>query len=218
MKKEIPFNDLHKLRFIDRPTVGKFYLVPCVVGYNEKYELFYDLPILPFPHSDKNFGEVGAKIHIHFDMRFLKEKLYFMDSNNSKCVHNVHSVFEPDGSLKDKFYLEPRKCYRQETGFCGLSPQRLLATQPQAMAWYMSQIGQSCKGKICPHWKKEMIETKEGTWECPYHGLIGDPETEKIISNVHIEHDLKWSIEALREQERGWLIEHLQEQLKDESI
>lgn len=166
-----------KIEFIKNPVVGKFYKVPCARSSQDARKW---IPVLPNKHSDPQFG---AKEHLHYDLRFFSERAFidefgiaFLEFTREARVNKVLWTYQIPGGIEIKMLR--RKCQRLTTG---VNPQRFADTP--CKDWYDKQIGKSCEGGICPHLKVPMIDKGEH-YECPYHGLIGSKDTEKIIGNV----------------------------------
>lgn len=175
-----------EFEFIENPIVGKFYDVPCIRAIST--DRF--VAILPHKHTDMQFGsEVAAKPHYHFDTRFFAKHDYQLLATDfrERCA-SVHVVSPEHAEWAvrfgyrnyDEIRVLKRKCQSTFTGHMKAQ----LSSGSKAAAWYRSQIGKSCAGRICPHFRQPMLE-RDGVLECPYHGLIGDPKTEKIIGNIH---------------------------------
>lgn len=170
------------IKFLENVEVGKYYQVPCI--HDETYQSVW-LPVLPFKHSDKQFGErVAQKEHYHFDLRFFRKKDFFLfNTFTADLTRMTHVQTNFDGEL----VFIKRRCIRLESGL--MSPYapdypNLNGLTKKTIEWYKNQIGKPCLGRICPHLNQPMLE-RDGVLECSYHGLIADKETEIIIGNIH---------------------------------
>lgn len=169
------------IEIIKNVEVGKYYLVPCLWVSKIKSQFHEFVPVIPFLHSDPQFGTENAKKkHFHFDCRFLNSevRLYFDVFNNRTMRVLTIDILE---SVVLHHVL--MQCVSTETGLeSNLTAGRLMPEQTKT--WYKSQIGKSCAGKKCPHYGVEMLENGDFL-ECPLHGLIGSQKSNKIIGNIH---------------------------------
>jgi hypothetical protein len=86
---------------------------------------------------------------------------------------------------RNDFDFKAFKCYRTYFGIKHSMFAQL--RHESSLKFYAQMLGKSAAGGICPHWKVPMLTNDDGNLECPYHGLIACPETEKIISTVQFE-------------------------------
>jgi hypothetical protein len=172
-------NNMSEFQFIENPIVGKFYKVPCVRSIVPPHRW---VAILPSKHSDPQFGNDNAAVeHYHFDLRFISNdslRAEFPCWRFNKNEGRVNAIYFSE--LTAEIKILKRKCYRE---FTGVLVEKVIINK-KATEWYGKQKGKSCAGRICPHFRQPMIE-RDGVLECPYHGLIGDIKTEKIIGNIH---------------------------------
>jgi hypothetical protein len=168
--------------FIENAVIGEIYDVPCV-GYRHtgfhKSDIF--VPVIPFYHADRQFGTISARwAHFHIDARFTTpiQDNYF-DILPNGGIYRIISSRTKRFTLK--IVLKKKTCVRTFTGMKA----EILPEGHSAHDWYKKQIGKSCAGNICPHYKIKMQRVGNGLLECPMHGLIGDEKTMKIVGNVH---------------------------------
>jgi len=169
---------------IDENTVlqvGKFYNVRCAKiqphGVKPEY-----VPVIGVVHQDKAFD--FPHNHIHVDGRFIGKDGYFWVNSEGKTNNVVHvdRVKENDAFSYRfiEFVIKRRKCFRLTTG---IRPPNYAI---RYWTWYKSMIGKSCAGKRCPHYGTKMHE-QDGKLVCPLHNLVGDIETEVIVSLPQVE-------------------------------
>lgn len=154
--------------------VGKFYKVRCIELLNSDDEVYACVPIIGEKHRDPQFGVNVFNYHI--DGRFAANDcpISHQDGKTNNVVWAgdfpaTWPVFYKPGNI----IYKRLKCKRQSTGI--IPPEK-----GKYQDWYTSFVGQSCKGKKCPHLGQEMIE-ENGLLVCPLHNLKGCPEKEVII-------------------------------------
>lgn len=171
--------ELKDYKFIENPVVGKYYRVPCVRSPFDKRKW---LPVMPHLHTDKQFtGGERDKAHYHFDLRFVRPRdLKQIRDLQLKDIPRTGRVAWKNQVEEIRFLR--RKCHSASAGLA-----RAQHVPMKAQIWYREMVGKSCAGAVCPHYRVPMFTRADGRLECPYHGLIGDPATEKIIGNIHEE-------------------------------
>lgn len=142
------------------PVVRREYDVPVAVMKNKYSEAVLKIPIIGEAHMDPQFTPYK---HYHIDGRFAH--------SNPICAigkgRTNNAVFI-DADYKDwQFVGTERRVFVCKHKLGGIE-------FPKSESWksfYNDYLGKKCKGKKCPHWGTEMQEHKDGTLECPMHGL-----------------------------------------------
>jgi hypothetical protein len=157
--------------------VGKTYNVRCIELLNKNDVVFAVVPIIGELHRDPQFG--ADKMHYHIDGRFVANNCP-IPHENGKTNHAVWAdainEYYPSYKIGNIVYKK-LKCKRESTGI-------IPPVKGKYQDWYSSFVGQSCKGKKCPHLGQEMIE-ENGLLVCPLHNLKGCPEKEVIVPFVY---------------------------------
>lgn len=164
-------------------VVGKIYNVQCakmVSKYNP--ELFYYMPIIGIPHTDKQFSVVHH--HYHIDGRFTgfyerRTGIIISDKGYSNNICVIDDKIGGGEYRCKEVVVKRKKCKRLTTG---ILPPEIIASSNSGVfyKWVKEMKGKSCKGKKCPHLGTKMLEV-DGELVCPLHNLLGDKKTEVII-------------------------------------
>lgn len=157
--------------------VGKTYKVRCIELLNQNDVVFAVVPIIGELHRDPQFGV--DQFHYHIDGRFAANNCPIPHTDgktNSVVWAGDRTEYWPPYKTGNIVYRR-LKCKRESTGI--VPPEK-----GKYQDWYSSFVGQSCKGKRCPHLGQEMIE-ENGLLVCPLHNLKGCPEKEVIVPFTH---------------------------------
>lgn len=160
--------------------VGQLYPVRCahLVLRNSPSSKPLYVPISGPEHRDPQLG--FRQHHYHIDGRFTPGKDGYWDTDKDGLT-NTPIPTDEDAHYLHKFVgvvVRMRKCKRLTTGL--KTPARALNVGMKYKAWYDSMLGQSCKGKKCPHLGTMMTESN-GALICPLHDLHACPKTEVVI-------------------------------------
>lgn len=155
-------------------TVGELYKVPCAELRWDDGRIYY-IPVIDHLHADAQFGFPDQ--HFHIDGRFemeprMRHQLKVADGYTSSVIVQQCSLYELIGISKRLV-----KCTGTTTGL------RLPGTGENFelyQSWYQTYVGKDCKGRRCPHFGTEMLETY-GRLVCPLHHLTSDAGSLKII-------------------------------------
>jgi hypothetical protein len=184
-------------RLLEAKTVviGREYLVPSMPASSLKLEptgkpcttLAEFIPISGVPHNDAAFG-FGDDYHVHFDFRFLHDKIYDILLSTTKNDDDVQSYErKPTSVLRFPAYLgtdhsgiveRPFRCLRKpplyqirQCGFMLLTLQGVFSGKAVAPA-----------KPICPHHGAILSGmTRRGCLTCPNHGLRFSAATGKMV-------------------------------------
>lgn len=161
--------------------IGKTYYVQCAQMKIETGETVF-VPILGEKHTDVKFGIYF--FHYHIDGRFLDNIFgrYVVDEQG-----RTNTIINVSDETPDKFQgiiVKRKKCLRLTTGIKppprGVKNYRGINTNERYYKWYESMVGQSCKGKVCPH-RGTIMQVVGDKLICPLHNLRGSIEQEVII-------------------------------------
>lgn len=155
--------------------VGELYEVPCAALRWDDGRV-YHIPVIDHFHADAQFGFPDK--HYHIDGRFemeprMRHQLKVADGHTSSVIVQRCSLYELMGISKRLV-----KCTGTVTGL------RLPESGDNAalyQTWYDNYVGRDCRGRRCPHFGTEMLET-DGRLVCPLHHLTADAHSLKIIS------------------------------------
>ena len=173
------------------PTIGEFYLVPCV-QLVESYSFFGAgdwIPVLTPLHTD---AEIGVKYpHWHYDYRFFDSDVYERILRYEDGDRNRASSYQRAGII-----LWPSFPYEKTQIVTSETPEfrRLKCKRTHNRAWpTVSHIhpvleaqfkDARVKNHTCPHRGVSMLGCKVevGKRICPAHGLVWDAETGELIT------------------------------------
>lgn len=173
-------SSLLKIENIARPSVGLFYLVPCVLMPVMLVNRPVWLPIIGPWHEDKDIGV--ASYHFHFDLRFLSRHLFdqwqgvrAMARVQPRLGHLKSEVLS--GSERDRdnpcpFSYRRRKMLREMPDF------------PRNDAGEKEFAGVKMKCLVCPHRGmplKHLPVGPDGTVVCNGHGLKWHATTGALV-------------------------------------
>lgn len=143
------------------------------------------IPVFAHKHEDK-FNSLGEHYHIDFRfVNFVKTKHFF-----------YKTAKEYRKSWADAISLDTDHYWNNTHWLNGLVKKEMpcidslrvlnldkydFGDDSRYRDFYLEQIGKSCAGKRCPHYGTQMVEKENGLWQCPLHGLVGDPLSQKII-------------------------------------
>lgn len=154
--------------------IGEVYEVPCAELRWDDGRIYF-VPVIDHYHADPQFGFPDQ--HYHIDGRFemeprMRHQFRVADGRTSAVLVKQCGTYELIAVVKQRI-----KCTGTFTGL------RLPESGDNAalyQQWYESYVGMICKGRRCPHFGTEMLETG-GRLICPLHHLVADGLTLKIL-------------------------------------
>jgi hypothetical protein len=154
--------------------IGEVYEVPCAELRWDDGRI-YLIPVIDHYHADPQFGFPDQ--HYHIDGRFemeprMRHHFRVTDGRTSAVIVKRCGTYELIAVVKKWV-----KCTGTITGL------RLPESGDNAALyqhWYESYVGQLCKGRRCPHFGTEMLETG-GKLVCPMHHLVADRNSLKVL-------------------------------------
>jgi len=159
--------------------IGQSYTVTCTEIRLKEDGRAYAIPVFAQPHTDAQFNFPHE--HYHIDGRFamrprMRHRLQMVNGY-------TRSIILPSGSeMYDFIGLTALElvCERQQSGLSFAGHNADLSAYEK---WYQGYLGQSCKGRRCPHLGTDMLEY-DGKLVCPMHHLTADPVTHQIIERI----------------------------------
>lgn len=161
--------------------IGKSYEVTCAELQWKGDGLLFYIPVFDHLHADPQFGFPHE--HYHIDGRFeihprMRHWFKIIDGHTLTVI-----VKNNKGSYRFLKLVKRRLRYeRTATGLLFSQQQEEAPTENllKYREWYKTFVGSSCKGRHCPHYGTEMLET-DGLLVCPMHHLTADLGTMQII-------------------------------------
>jgi hypothetical protein len=161
---------------VDGPLiVGETYLAPTVTR-----EWTTDGKKWDFAVMDRHVGDISGEDHLHFDTRFVPERILKMLVEND-CVNHLEGIVASGVGEKDDFALKPHVCLRNWDGdyFPGN-----LETWRQLEGMFRDS---KMEDGICPHHNFNLKQVKPVVVQgrlckiCPNHRLAWDTEDGTLI-------------------------------------
>jgi hypothetical protein len=171
-----------KISDVDKPEVGKLYLVPCVYSSWKKGARWW--PVIGPWHQDKEI-QFDA-FHFHYDFRFFPQRNMMDRSGLGYDLTRVHFIPQSWDGKKDtttqpEIVWRRRKMQREMPDF----PLRLRSGELSNVCKTLEPIYKDAKLKCmtCPHRGMSLkgLPVKDGVVVCNGHGLRWNVATGEMV-------------------------------------
>lgn len=163
------------IRDVPVPTVGRFYLVPCVALEGRRCPW----PVMGTYHADPDLGVRFA--HYHTDVRFISDRtLHRYEATRLRLARKwtlEQAAMTRVNITEEGPVLCRRRCHRQMAEFPQGKLQRIL--EPQFADFVLD-----LERPICPHQGGDLRAAPvdaQGVATCPLHGLRWDLGTGRLV-------------------------------------
>jgi hypothetical protein len=181
---------LKKIDDVERPQIGKYYLVPCIwdrwLGASERW-----IPVIGDWHNDPEIG--AAFYHFHFDLRFFSVNMMTVESQAETLMARVQRSPVPfeTGSEEERrgapsINFRNKRMMREMPDFPACSPQ----SKPGGKANLLRKLEYLYRDVVlkdcltCPHRGmnlKNLPRKEDGTVICNGHGLKWNLQTRRMV-------------------------------------